>query len=80
MNDYLLLVDTYEGERQINEAALIANNIAGMIIRLNHMAGGHHLDRISPYNGVETGEAGLLRVPYFVYNPWVNGQGITTGW
>jgi GH25 family lysozyme M1 (1,4-beta-N-acetylmuramidase) len=73
MNNYLLLVDTYESET-IDEAALKANNVSGMIIRLNHIAGGHHPDETFTTQWTETGNAGLLRVPYFVYNPWVNGQ------
>jgi len=74
MKNYLLLVDTYESET-IDEAALKANNVSGMIIRLNHIEGGHHLDANFTTQWSETGKAGLLRVPYFVYNPWVNGQG-----
>ena len=73
MNNYLLLVDTYEAET-IDEAALKANNVSGMIIRLNHIEGGHHLDTNFTTQWAETGKAGLLRVPYFVYNPWVDGQ------
>ncbi|MCJ7435180.1 MAG: phosphodiester glycosidase family protein [Anaerolineales bacterium] len=73
MNNYLLLVDTYESET-IDEAALKTNNVSGMIIRLNHIEGGHHLDANFTTQWSETGKAGLLRIPYFVYNPWVNGQ------
>lgn len=74
MDNYLLLVDTYEGEKQIDELQLIANNIPGMIMRLNHIEGGHHLDENFTTQWRETGKAGLLRVPYFVYNPWVDGD------
>jgi GH25 family lysozyme M1 (1,4-beta-N-acetylmuramidase) len=73
MNNYLLLVDTYESET-IDETALKTNNVSGMIIRLNHIEGGHHLDTNFTTQWSETGSAGLLRVPYFVYNPWVDGQ------
>ena len=73
MNNYLLLVDTYESET-IDEAALKTNNVSGMIIRLNHIEGGHHLDANFTTQWAETGKADLLRVPYFVYNPWVDGQ------
>ncbi len=73
MNNYLLLVDTYEAET-IDETALKANNVSGMIIRLNHIEGGHHLDTNFTTQWTEAGNAGLLRVPYFVYNPWVDGQ------
>ena len=73
MDNYLLLVDTYENET-INEAALKSNGVVGMIIRLNHIQGGHHLDENFKNQWKEAGEAGLLRVPYFVYNPWVDGE------
>ena len=73
MNNYLLLVDTYEAET-IDELALKANNVSGMIIRLNNMEGGHHLDANFTTQWKETGDVGLLRIPYFVYNPWVDGQ------
>ena len=73
MNNYLLLVDTYEAET-IDENALVANNIVGMIVRLNHIEGGHHLDETFTTQWAETGMAGLVRIPYFVYNPWVDGQ------
>lgn len=72
MNNYLLLVDTYEAET-IDENALVANNVAGMIVRLNHIEGGHHLDETFTNQWAETGMAGLVRIPYFVYNPWVDG-------
>jgi len=72
MNNYLLLVDTYESET-IDEYALVANNVAGQIIRLNHIEGGHHLDETFTVQWVETGQVGLVRIPYFVYNPWVDG-------
>jgi len=74
MDNYLLLVDTYEGEKQIDELQLIANNIPGMIMRLNHIEGGHHNDENFATQWKEAGNAGLLRIPYFVYNPWVNGD------
>ncbi|MFZ5881055.1 MAG: phosphodiester glycosidase family protein [Chloroflexota bacterium] len=73
MNNYLLLVDTYEAET-IDEHALVASGVAGQIIRLNHIEGGHHLDETFTTQWVETGLAGLVRIPYFVYNPWVNGE------
>lgn len=73
MNNYLLLVDTYEAH-STNEAVLKANNIAGMIIRMNNMEGGHQLDLTFTKQWKETAAAGLLRIPYFVYNPWVDGQ------
>lgn len=73
MNNYLLLVDTYEAET-INENDLKTNNIVGMIIRMNDMEGGHHIDTQFTTQWRKAGEAGLLRIPYFVYNPWVDGQ------
>jgi aspartate 1-decarboxylase len=39
-----LVADLYEGSLEIDEPVLKANGVAGMIIRLNDMNGGHHLD------------------------------------
>jgi GH25 family lysozyme M1 (1,4-beta-N-acetylmuramidase) len=73
LNNYQLLVDTY-GAQTIDEAVLKTDNVSGLIIGLNHIEGGHHLDPAFTTQWNEAGSAGLLRVPYFVYNPAVNGQ------
>jgi len=71
--EYQLLVDTWESGGEIDEAVYKANNIAGIIIRLNDMNGGHHMDTgfWKQWNEAEN----FLRVPYFVYNPWKKAAG-----
>jgi GH25 family lysozyme M1 (1,4-beta-N-acetylmuramidase) len=73
MDNYLLLVDTYEA-KTVNESVLKANNVAGMIIRMNHIWPELHIDNTFVQQWKETGEAGLLRAPYYVYDPKVDGQ------
>ena len=68
-----LLVDVWEADILLDEAALVANNVAGCIIRLNDMNGGHHMDKNFIAQWAQAGAAGLIRAPYFVYNPWVDG-------
>lgn len=66
-----LVVDVWEGQMEIDEAALKANGVAGMGIRINDMSGGHHMDTNFTKQWVAAKQ--FVRFPYFVYNPWVNG-------
>jgi hypothetical protein len=66
-----LLVDVWEGQLEIDEAVLKANGVAGLIIRINDMNGGHHKDIGFDKQWAEA--INFIRLPYFVYNPWVNG-------
>lgn len=71
--DYQILVDTW-GEQPIQDMqALKDNGVAGVILRLNDMNGGHHMDEGFLSQWDAAGGVGLLRAPYFVYNPWVSG-------
>jgi hypothetical protein len=65
-------IDTWEGQLEIDEAVLNANNVRFMFVRLNDMNGGHHKDTGFDKQWAEA--ANFYRAPYFVYNPWVNGQ------
>jgi GH25 family lysozyme M1 (1,4-beta-N-acetylmuramidase) len=67
-----LVIDIWEGSLEINEPVLKAAGVAGFIIRLNNMVGGHHKDKEFDRQWREA--AAFARAPYFVYNPWVNGQ------
>lgn len=67
-----LVVDVWEGQLEIDEAALKAGGVAGMGIRINDMSGGHHMD--ATFGTQWTQASGFVRFPYFVYNPWVDGQ------
>lgn len=66
------VVDVWEGQLEIDEAALKAGGVAGMSIRINDMNGGHHKDAGFEKQWREA--IGFVRFPYFVYNPWVNGK------
>jgi GH25 family lysozyme M1 (1,4-beta-N-acetylmuramidase) len=68
----ILGIDTWEGQLEIDEAVLKANNVKFVFVRLNNMSGGHHMDTGFAKQWAEA--SGLYRAPYFVYNPWVNGQ------
>lgn len=70
-SDYQLLIDTWEGQAEIDEAVLKANDVAGIIVRLNNMNGGHHMD-LNFQNQWDQAKA-FVRAPYFVYNPWADG-------
>jgi len=67
-----LVVDVWEGQLEIDEAVLKANGVAGIGIRLNDMNGGHHMD--TNFTNQWAQAKVFVRFPYFVYNPWVNGQ------
>lgn len=66
------LLDVWEGSLDIDEWILFSEEIRGLMIRLNDMNGGHHMDA----NFVTQWEQAknFLRAPYFVYNPWVDGN------
>ncbi len=66
-----LVVDVWEGQLEIDEAALKAGGVAGMSIRINDMSGGHHMDAGFQKQWAEA--KNFVRFPYFVYNPWVDG-------
>jgi hypothetical protein len=69
---YQIILDAWEGSGDIDEPTLVDNNCAGIISRINSMAGGHHLDDDFLRQWEQNG-AFQLRSIYFVYNPWVNG-------
>jgi GH25 family lysozyme M1 (1,4-beta-N-acetylmuramidase) len=71
MLEYQIVYDYWEGNLVIEIATLDANGVAGHIIRLNDMQGGHHRD--INFDRYWAGTVGRLRMPYFVYNPWVDG-------
>lgn len=66
------LFDVWEGSLDIDEEIIKAGGIVGLIIRLNHMSGGHHKDTNFDAQWVQSER--FLRAPYFVYNPWVSAS------
>jgi len=69
---YSLVFDVWEGQLEVNEAEFRRGGVNGLIIRLNDMNGGHHMDTEFHKQWVEA--AGFYRAPYFVYNPWVSAR------
>jgi GH25 family lysozyme M1 (1,4-beta-N-acetylmuramidase) len=67
-----ILLDVWEGALDVDETILHEADIAGLIIRLNDMSGGHHMD--ANFTNQWDQASNFLRAPYFVYNPWVNGS------
>lgn len=73
MDNYVLGIDVWEGDAaSIDYAAIKANGVGFVSVRLNDMNGGHHTDTSFAATWPKVTAAGLLRFPYFVYNPWVN--------
>jgi len=70
-NDYILGIDVWEGSLEIDEAILLANKIKFLLVRINNMNGGHHKD--SGFDKQWSEAINFIRIPYFVYNPWVDG-------
>lgn len=66
-----ILCDVWEGALDIDEAVLRNGGVVGLMIRLNDMNGGHHMD--ANFYNQWSQAANFLRAPYFVYNPWVDG-------
>ena len=66
------ILDVWEGSLDTQEDIVRAGGIVGLIIRLNHMSGGHHLDT-NFWTQWEQSK-NFLRAPYFVFNPWVDYQ------
>lgn len=65
------LLDVWEGSLDIDETLLLSEGVKGLIIRLNDMNGGHHMDENFLSQWMQA--SSFLRAPYFVYNPWVDG-------
>lgn len=65
-------IDVWEGNPNLDESLLKAAGIAFMIIRLNDMNGGHHID--ANFDTQWEQAAPFIHWPYFVYNPWVSGS------
>jgi GH25 family lysozyme M1 (1,4-beta-N-acetylmuramidase) len=69
---YQILLDIWEGNPNLDLATLEANGVVGLIVRLNSMAGGHHMDdRFAP--NWTLAKQFQVQTVYFVYNPWVDG-------
>jgi len=67
-----ILFDVWEGSLDIDEEIIHSGGIVGLIIRLNHISGGNHIDSYFTTQWAQS--VNFLRAPYFVYNPWVDGR------
>jgi hypothetical protein len=67
-----IVLDVWEGSLDIDEMLLRTSGVAGLLIRLNDINGGHHLD--ANYISQWEQSKNFLRGSYFVYNPWVSGD------
>jgi len=67
------VLDVWEGQLEVNEAELKSGGVHGLIIRLNDINGGHNMDEGFTEQWEQAKNAGMLRAPYFVYNPWITG-------
>jgi GH25 family lysozyme M1 (1,4-beta-N-acetylmuramidase) len=65
-----LVLDVWEGQLELDEPVLKSNGVAGLVIRLNDMNSGHHMDAGFTKQWAEA--SNFVRFPYFVYNPWVD--------
>ena len=73
MVDYQILLDIWEGNPDLNVETLKAAGVTGLIVRLNDMNGGHHMDEAFEKNWA-TARQFPAQTVYFVYNPWRNGR------
>lgn len=68
-----VVVDCWEGNKTMDTNTLLAAGVKGIIVRLNDMNGGHHID-VNFANQWAEAIKYPARTLYFVYNPWVSGQ------
>jgi GH25 family lysozyme M1 (1,4-beta-N-acetylmuramidase) len=71
MGRYVLGIDVWEGNLNIDEPTVKAGGVDFVSVRMNDMNGGHHMDTNFLTQWIEA--APFIRWPYFVYNPWVSG-------
>jgi len=65
--EYQFMIDIWEGQGQIDWSLIEAQAAA---IRINDIGGGTHEDQMFAKYWVE---CPILKIPYFVYNPWNTG-------
>jgi GH25 family lysozyme M1 (1,4-beta-N-acetylmuramidase) len=68
---YSIVLDSWEAS-DMDVSQLLAGGVAGMIVRLNDMNGGHHIDSKFADNMLKAKQFPTHGI-YFVYNPWVSG-------
>lgn len=73
MNEFQIILDVWEGSLDIEEDTLLDAGVIGLFPRINDISGGHHGDENFLTQWKQT-KSFPVRVPYFVYNPWVSGS------
>ncbi len=73
MNEFQIILDVWEGSLDIEENVLLDAGVVGLFPRINDISGGHHGDENFPVQWKQA-KPFPVRVPYFVYNPWVLGR------
>ena len=72
MNNYQIVLDLWEGDVNLDVVALKSGGVKGLIVRLNAINGGLHMDDHFSTNWA-LAQQFPARSIYFVYNPWVDG-------
>lgn len=72
MSKYLRIIDTWEGQGELDEDKLLLSGVVGIISRLNDISGGLHLD--TNFKTQWEQSKNFCRIPYMVFNPWVSGK------
>lgn len=71
--DFQVVVDCWEGNKTLDTKTLLSAGVKGIVVRINDMNGGHHIDSNFAVQWAEA-QNYPARTFYFVYNPWVSGQ------
>ena len=70
--NFILGIDVWEGNPNLDEAILKAAGVQFLIIRLNDMNGENHLDANFAAQWAQAQP--FIHWPYYVYSPWYSGE------
>lgn len=70
---FQIILDIWEGNPDIDVDVVRSNGVVGLVVRLNDMRGGHHMDERF-YVNWEKAKSFPVQAMYYVYNPWVSGR------
>jgi GH25 family lysozyme M1 (1,4-beta-N-acetylmuramidase) len=74
MNPYVIGVDVWEGNEDVDPQALVSGGVGFVIIRISDINGGLHLDANFKSNWDKFSKfPNLVKWVYTVFNPWVDG-------
>jgi hypothetical protein len=69
---YVIVLDTWEGHLEVNEAECFAGGVGAFIIRINDTQG--HLHKDLGFDKQWKEAESFVRVPYYVYSPWATPE------